>query len=215
MYILSENPSIANQFISELRDIHVQKDRMRFRINLERLGGLMAYEISKSLDYQLVDIQTPLTTTRTLLPREDVVLFSILRASLPFYQGFLKIFDFAKSGFIGASRQENHDGGEIQINLDYHVSPSVEGKIIILTDPMLATGKSFVRAIDQILTKGTPTMIHIAAIFAAPEGIAYIKTHLKIPHQIWIGTLDDHLNKLSYIVPGCGDAGDLAFGEKL
>lgn len=214
MFILSDTPSIANQFISELRDIHIQQDRMRFRLNLERLGEILAYEISKSLTYQTVEIQTPLANARAFLPEKELVIFSILRASLPFYQGFLNFFDNAESGFIGAFREESSKG-DIKINLGYHASPSIEGKTVILTDPMLATGKSFVRTIDTILTHGNPSIIHIAALFAAPEGIDYLKNHIKIPYQLWLGTLDKELNELSYIVPGCGDAGDLAFGTKL
>lgn len=214
MFILSDTPSIANQFITELRDIHVQQDRMRFRLNLQRLGEILAYEISKSLPYHSVEIQTPLAKAKAFLPEKELVIFSILRASLPFYQGFLNFFDNAESGFIGAFREESSKG-DIEINLGYHASPSIEGKTVILADPMLATGKSFIRTIDTILTHGTPSTIHIAALFAAPEGIAYLKNHLKTPYQLWLGTLDDRLNELSYIVPGCGDAGDLAFGDKL
>jgi uracil phosphoribosyltransferase len=214
MFILTDTPNIGNQFIAELRDIHIQQDRMRFRYNLERLGEILAYEISKTFSYQNKELETPLSKTTVLLPQSQIVLFSILRASLPFYQGFLNFYDDAESGFIGAFREESAEG-DIKINLGYHASPSVEGKTVILADPMLATGKSFVRSIEKILTHGTPALIHIVALFAAPEGLAYLQTHLSVPHQIWIGTLDDRLNELSYIVPGCGDAGDLAFGAKL
>lgn len=215
MFILSDTPNIANQFISELRDIDIQKDRMRFRYNLERLGAIMAYEISKTLTYKNIEIQTPLSKTYAYIPQKDLVLFSILRASLPFFQGFLNVFDGAESGFIGAYRAESSHDGNIQINLDYYSSPSIADKTIILADPMLATGKSFVRAIDKILTYGTPARIHIVSLFAAPEGIQYLKNNLKFPYDLWLGTIDEHLNELSYIVPGCGDAGNLAFGEKL
>lgn len=215
MFILSDTPSISNQFICELRDIDIQKDRMRFRFNLERLGAIMAYEISKSLPYENIEIQTPLSKTQAFIPKKNIVIFSILRASLPFYQGFLNFFDGAESGFIGAYRANISNEKDIEINLDYHSTPSITGKTIIIVDPMLATGKSFVRAIDKILTYGTPACIHIASLFAAPEGIEYLKKHLNCSYHIWLGTLDDHLNELSYIVPGCGDAGNLAFGDKL
>ena len=214
MFILSETPSIANHLMAEMRDIKIQNDRMRFRKNLERLGEILAYEISKTLDYKAIEVETPLAKTIISTPESQVVLISVLRASLPFYQGFLNFFDEAESGFIGAFRDENKSG-EIKINLGYHASPSLQGKVIILADPMLATGKSIIRTLDTILSHGIPSMIHIAALFAAPEGIEYIEENLKLPYKLWLGSIDEKLNHLSYIVPGLGDAGDLAFGEKL
>lgn len=213
MFVLTRYPTIANQFLAELRSIEIQKDRMRFRKNLERLGEVLAYEISKTFSYEERDIQTPLATTTTKLPTEQPVIVAVLRASLPFYQGFLNFLDQAESGFIGAFRQEGE--GEIKINLGYHASPSLEGKTLILADPMLATGKSFIKSIQKLLEHGTPKMIHIAAAFASPEGIEYIQANLHLPHAFWLGAIDEKLNHLSYIVPGIGDAGDLAFGEKL
>lgn len=197
-----------------MRDISIQKDRMRFRKNLERLGEILAYEISKSLEFKDQDIATPLAKTQMSIPSSQVVLVSVLRASLPFYQGFLNFFDSAESGFIGAFRNES-ESGEIIINLNYHASPSLEGKVVILADPMLATGKSIIRTLDTIVSHGIPAIIHIAALFAAPEGIKYIEENLDLPYKLWLGTVDEKLNHLSYIVPGLGDAGDLAFGEKL
>lgn len=214
MFILSETPSIANQFMGEMRDITIQHDRMRFRKNMERLGEILAYEISKSLPYKSQQVATPLAKTQILIPESQIVLVSVLRASLPFYQGFLNFFDTAESGFIGAFRDEN-ESGEIKINLGYHASPSLEGKVVILADPMLATGKSIIRTLDTIVSHGTPAMIHIAALFAAPEGIKYIEETMNLPYKLWLGTIDEKLNHLSYIVPGLGDAGDLAFGGKL
>lgn len=214
MFILSETPSIANQFMAEMRDIRIQNDRMRFRKNLERLGEILAYEISKSLDFKAQEIETPLAKTIIYTPDSQLVLISVLRASLPFYQGFLNFFDEAESGFIGAFREEN-ESGEIKINLGYHAAPSLQGKVILLADPMLATGKSIIRTLDTIVSHGIPSMIHIAALFAAPEGIKYIEENLKLPYKLWLGSVDEKLNHLSYIVPGLGDAGDLAFGEKL
>lgn len=213
MFILTQNNSIANQFIAELRDVHVHSERMRFRKNLERLGEILAYEISKSLHFESKEIETPLKKTQMEVPKEQLVLVAVLRASLPFYQGFLNFFDQAESGFIGAFREEG--AKELEINLGYHASPNLDGKTVILADPMLATGKSFIRSIEALLTHGTPKKIHIAAAFAAPEGINYLESNLKIPHSLWLGTLDEKLNDLNYIVPGLGDAGDLAFGEKL
>lgn len=214
MFILSHTPSIANQFMAEMRDTAIQKDRMRFRKNLERLGEILAYEISKSLNYQSQVVQTPLSSINVLTPSENPVIVSVLRASLPFYIGFLNFFDRAESGFVGAFREEENKG-EIKINLGYHASPSLEGKILILTDPMLATGKSLVESIYSLCKNGIPKHIHIATGFAAPEGVKFIKENLKIPHSFWIGSLDERLNEQFYIVPGLGDAGDLAFGPKI
>ena len=213
MFILSNQPSIANQFLAELRDIRTQQDRMRFRKNLERLGELLAYEVSKTLSYQTKEVQTPLQSTQMELPVDQVVLVAVLRAALPFYQGFLNSFDQAESGFIGAFRQE--DGEKIGVNLGYHASPNLENKVLILVDPMLATGTSCVTALKTLLEHGTPKAIHIVAAFAAPEGVEYLSRHLNISYSLWLGTLDEKLNSKSYIVPGLGDAGDLAFGEKL
>jgi uracil phosphoribosyltransferase len=213
MYILSNQPSIANQFIAELRSIHIQKDRLRFRKNLERIGEILAYEISKTMDYKIVEVETPLAISKVEVPKHQPVIIAVLRASLPFYQGFLNFFDMAESGFIGAFREEKKSA--ISINLGYHASPDITGKEIILADPMLATGKSIIESIQTLLRHGEPRIIHIAAAFAAPEGVDYIKNNLKIPHKIWLGALDEKLNSQSYIVPGLGDAGDLAFGEKL
>ncbi|SDD73196.1 uracil phosphoribosyltransferase [Algoriphagus faecimaris] len=215
MLILNSKPSIANKFIAEMRDPAIQKDRFRFRKNLERLGEILAYEISKTLKYQQTETSTPLGKASIELPVDELVLFSVLRASLPFYQGFLNFFDQAESGFIGAYREENKNQQEIHINLGYVASPSIENKVIILADPMLATGRSFIKSIQSISQHGKPKCIHIAAAVAAPEGIAYIKENMKLPHKIWIGALDEKLNSSSYIIPGLGDAGDLAFGPKL
>ncbi|MBA4302312.1 MAG: uracil phosphoribosyltransferase [Cyclobacterium sp.] len=213
MFVLEEINSIGNQFIAELRDITIQRDRLRFRKNLERIGEILAYEISKSFPYQEKEIQTPLAKTKIKTPSIDPVIFAVLRASIPFYQGFLNFFDRAESGFIGAFREEGSN--EVAINLGYHASPNLEGKTVILADPMLATGKSFVRSIETILTHGTPEIIHIVAIIASPEGVKYIKENVKVPYKLWLGALDLSLNEKFYIVPGLGDAGDLAFGEKI
>ncbi|MEB2786210.1 uracil phosphoribosyltransferase [Algoriphagus persicinus] len=214
MFILSDTPSIANHFLREMRDIRIQNDRMRFRRNLERMGEILAYEISKSFEYVSEEIDTPLTSTAALKPIEQPVIISVMRASLPFYNGFLNYFDQADSGFIGAFRDESQPG-EITVQLGYHASPSLEGRVIILADPMLATGKSLVESINTILSHGTPKHIHIASVIAAPEGIQYIKENTTCIYSLWIGAIDEKLNHQSYIVPGLGDAGDLAFGPKL
>jgi len=214
MFILSETPSIANQFMAEMRDTVIQKDRMRFRKNLERLGEILAYEVSKTLAYKPELIQTPLAKMNILTPADKPVIVSVLRASIPFYQGFLNFFDQAESAFIGAFREEENNG-EIKINLGYHASPFLGEKILIITDPMLATGKSLMESIDTLSKNGIPKHIHIAALFAAPEGIKFIKENLRIPYSFWIGSIDEKLNEQFYIVPGLGDAGDLAFGPKI
>jgi len=213
MFILSQQPSIANQFLAELRDKQIQKDRMRFRKNLERLGEVLAFEVSKTLSYQKKEIQTPLEQMEMQLTSDQVVLVAVLRAALPFYQGFLNFFDQAESGFIGAFREES--GAELTVNLGYHASPNLDNKVLILVDPMLATGQSCVESLQTLLKHGTPKAIHLVAAFAAPEGVEHLKKSITIPFSLWLGTLDEKLNSLSYIVPGLGDAGDLAFGEKI
>ena len=213
MFILSQQTSIANQFLAELRDKHIQKDRMRFRKNLERLGEVLAFEVSKTLTYQTKEIQTPLEKTEMQLPADQVVVVAVLRAALPFYQGFLNFFDQAESGFIGAFREES--GSSLTVNLGYHASPNLDNKVLILVDPMLATGQSCVESLQTLLKHGTPKAIHLVAAFAAPEGVKHLKKSITVPYSLWLGTLDAQLNSQSYIVPGLGDAGDLAFGEKI
>lgn len=216
MFILNQSKSIANQFLSELRDIHVQKDSMRFRKNLERLGEIMAYEVSKSLTYQNKEIKTPLQTTNLPVLAEQPVLIGILRAALPFFQGFLNFYDQSESGFVGAYRQEKKmEGEELEIDFLYQAAPSIEGKEVILIDPMLATGKSYVTTIEHLLRNGKPKKIHIVSVIGAPEGVAHISENTKIPIQFWICAMDEKLNDQAYILPGLGDAGDLSFGEKI
>jgi uracil phosphoribosyltransferase len=213
MFILSQQPSIANQFLGELRNKQIQKDRMRFRKNLERLGEILAYEVSKTLTYKEQEVQTPLEKAKIQLPSDQVVLVAVLRAALPFYQGFLNFFDQAESGFIGAFREES--GAELTVNLGYHASPNLDNKVLILVDPMLATGQSCIESLQTLLKHGTPKSIHLVAAFAAPEGVEHLKKSITVPYSLWLGTLDAQLNAQSYIVPGLGDAGDLAFGEKI
>ena len=213
MFVLSKFDSVGNQFIAELRDVSVQGDRLRFRKNLERIGEILAYEISKTFSYQTKIVETPLAEASVRVPATNPVIIAVLRASLPFYTGFLNFFDKAESGFIGAFREEGE--GEIRINLGYHAGPGLQGKTVILADPMLATGRSFARTIEAILSHGVPGIIHIAAAIASPEGIKYLDETIQVPYKLWIGAVDQSLNAQSYIVPGLGDAGDLAFGEKL
>jgi uracil phosphoribosyltransferase len=213
MIILNHSNSIANCYLADLRNVAVQQDRLRFRTNLERLGTLMAYEVSKSLDFESKTITTPLKETSVQLPNDDIVLISILRAALPFMDGFLKVYDKASVGFIGAWRKE--EGDSIEVSLDYTAAPDLNGKTVILMDPMLATGKSLVVALNQILKNGRPKKMHICSVISAPEGISYVKENIKIDYQMWTWAVDEKLNEQSYIVPGLGDAGDLSFGSKI
>jgi uracil phosphoribosyltransferase len=214
MFVLNQQNSIASQFIAELRNIQTQHDRMRFRKNMERLGEILAYELSKSLTYQEIDVETPLAGMKVAKLVHQPVLIGILRAALPFYQGFLNCFDNADSGFIGAYRKPE-ESSEIEIDFLYKAAPSITGKEVILIDPMLATGKSILATIDHLLENGQPKMIHIASVIAAPEGLQYLQNNINVPHKFWLGALDQKLNNKSYIIPGLGDAGDLCFGEKL
>ena len=214
MFILSETNSIANHFIAELRDINIQQDSMRFRKNMERLGEILAYEVSKTLTYQPAMVQSPLAMAHTNLLTNQPVLVTILRASLPFYQGFLNIFDRAENAFIGAYRGKHRSDETFDIQMDYLASPDLNNKTIILIDPMLATGKSLLKSYEALLTYGKPAKIIIAAAIAAPEGVAFLQK--EIPDaDFFMGSLDEKLNHKFYIVPGLGDAGDLAYGEKL
>lgn len=208
---LGDGPSIAHAFLSDLRDVSRQKDRLRFRQSVERLGSIMAVEISKGLEYHSVSVQTPLGTKNHYQLKHQPVLVTVLRAGLPYFQGFQNIFDQADCGFIGAYRQE---GNEIKIKVDYVASPDLNDRDVILIDPMLATGKSLVDAVVQLRKKGSFKKLFIASLIAAPEGIKHLEQELgDVP--IYTFSIDEKLNAQSYIVPGLGDAGDLSFGEKL
>ena len=212
-FILNQTHSIANYMLLELRDRAIQQHTSRFRKNVEKLGSLMAYEISKKLGYHSVKVQTPLGVSDIQVLNQQPVLITVLRAGLPYFQGFLDVFDQADCGFIGAFRKEG--SSEIEINLNYIATPSLEGRDVILIDPMLATGKSFMKSVDAMLAYGKPAHLYIAALVAAPEGLAYLKENLSVPHSIWTCALDEKLNEHFYIVPGLGDAGDLCYGEKI
>ncbi len=212
IHILTEEPSLANQFISELRDVNVQRDALRFRRNLERLGEIMAFKISEQLEYTPWPVQTPLAVCEQLHLTEYPVLATVLRAGLPFHQGFLNYFDQSPSAFVAAYRIEAT--AELTVNVDYLAAPSLQDRVLLLVDPMLATGKSLALTYQAMLRFGTPRQVYIAAAIASPEGVAHLQSEL--PHtKIWLGALDESLNEHSYIVPGLGDAGDLAFGAKL
>jgi len=212
---LSEKNSVLNQFLAEIRDISIHKDSLRFRRNIERIGEIMAYELSKSLDYQEVAIQTPLGLKKTTQIADSIVIASILRAGLPLHMGFLNYFDKAENGFISAYRfHPNHDD-YFEIKVEYQAVADINNKCLLLADPMLATGQSIQAVYKRLMERGTPSTIHIAVVIAAPEGIAYLEKHLPDNCHLWIASIDEKLNKHSYIVPGLGDAGDLAYGIKL
>ena len=213
MFILNTQNSIANQFLKELRSTSLQKDRMRFRRNLERLGEIMAYEVSKDMEYTSAEIETPLKITTVQEIRKQPVIIPILRAAIPFFQGVVNYFDHADCGFIGAYRKE--DEAELEIEFGYMAAPDIQGKEVILVDPMLASGKSFIKSINNLFKYGIPSKIHIVAVIASPEGVSYVEENLVIPHKFWLCALDEALNDSYYIVPGLGDAGDLAYGSKL
>ena len=210
----AEQNSIVNQFMSELRDKGIQQDRMRFRRNLERIGEIMAYEISRTLNYSTRQITTPLGEKDLNLPANPVVLATILRAGLGFHQGFLSYFDKAENAFISAYRQYTNET-DFDIHVEYIASPTLENKVMILADPMLATGKSMELCYNALCaSKGTPAVTHVAAVIASRQAIEYVEKHLPPNTVIWVADIDDTLNAHGYIVPGLGDAGDLAFGEK-
>ncbi len=213
--ILAKKKSLMNLFISELRDKEIQKDSMRFRRNMERIGEIFAYEISQQFDYKEQEITTPLGTSNMSIPQSKIVNATILRAGLPFHNGFLNYFDKAENAFISAHRKYHKDGS-FTIQFEHLSSPSIDNKILILSDPMLASGASMEIAYKALLERGTPTHTHIVTIIASNQGVNYVKKHINMKNvSIWIGDMDDELTSKSYIVPGLGDAGDLAFGSKM
>jgi uracil phosphoribosyltransferase len=212
--ILSEQNSLVSRFIAELRDVNIQNDRARFRRNLERIGEIAAYEISKEMPYQLQDFTTPLGVAPMQVPAEQPVVATILRAGLPLHQGILNYFDQADNAFISAYRK-HHKDGSFEISLEYVAAPSLEGRIVILTDPMLATGQSMVMTYKAMLERGMPSHTHVVSVIASNQGVEYVKKHLSANITLWVGAVDEELTAQSYIVPGLGDAGDLAYGDKI
>lgn len=210
---LSERHSLLSNWVSELRDVEMQLDAMRFRRNLERIGAIAAYEISKQLLWKEVEVQTPLGIHKSKVLALQPVLATILRAGLPMHQGMLNFFDRADNAFIAAYRKHRRDG-TFDIKLEYISSPSLEGRVLIISDPMLATGSSLVKAIDVIKEEGEPLEIHIVCAIACTVGIEYVLREAGENIKIWCGDIDDELTAKGYIVPGLGDAGDLAFGSK-
>lgn len=212
--ILGGRGSLFDQFLGELRNVEVQNDRMRFRRNLERIGELMAYEISKDMEWNPGMLTTPLGEVELPVLEEPPVVATILRAGLPLHQGILNYFDHADNCFISAYRMNHKDDGSFDIKIEYLSSPSLEGRTVILCDPMLATGGSMVLAYKAMLKRGNPKHVHIVAAIASREGLEYCQRHLPKNCTIWIAGLDEELTAQAYIVPGLGDAGDLAFGGK-
>lgn len=212
---ISEKNSILNRFVSELRDTKIQTDRMRFRRNIERIGEILAYELSKTLSFEQKEVTTPLGTTSIKLPEENLVICSILRAGIPLHNGLLNYLDNAESSFISAYRHHPDNEADFEIVVEYLASPSLEDKILILADPMLATGRSLVSVYEALKKLGTPRKIHVVSVIGADEGIELVEASLPKDSELWIATIDKELDSHGYIVPGLGDAGDLAFGPKL
>lgn len=203
--------------MAEIRDVEYQKNRLLFRNNIERIGEYVAFELSKTLQYETRDVVTPLGVSRVNVPTDDIVLATIFRAGVPFHQGFLNVFDHAGNAFVSAYRtyvDEAHH--EVGIHVEYLATPSLEGKTLIIADPMLATGGSMELGYKAFLTKGTPKAVHVACVIATPEGIEHVKASLPDDRTtIWCAAIDPSLNENKYIVPGLGDAGDLCYGDKL
>jgi uracil phosphoribosyltransferase len=211
---LNESNSVLNQFVSEIRNVEVQNDRLRFRRNIERIGEIMAYEMSKAFRYSPKNIQTPLGVASVSTHDNNIVLSTILRAGLPFHQGFLNYFDGAENAFVSAYRKYT-DEKNFDIHIEYIASPRIDGKTLVIVDPMLATGGSMELSYRAMLTKGTPAEIHIASVIASRQAIEHVKRVFPDANTtVWCAAIDPEINAHSYIVPGLGDAGDLAFGEK-
>ena len=212
---LAKEKSILNKFLAEIRNVAVQKDSMRFRRNIERIGEVLGYELSKKLSFKNKDIKTPLGVKSIETPVKDVILCSILRAGLPLHNGLLNYFDDAENAFISAYRHHPNNDEEFEIVVEYFASPSIDGKTLLLVDPMLATGRSLVAVYEAIKKYGTPKKIEIVSVIGSAEGVKYIKEFFPENTDLWIADIDEGLNDKGYIVPGLGDAGDLAYGPKM
>ncbi len=213
IFNLNERETIANKFVAEIRSVQIQGDRMRFRRNLERLGEILAYEISKTLEYEEVEVETPMGIANINIPKDKIVLSTILRAGLPLHQGMLNVFDEADNAFVSAYRR-HHKNGSFEIKLEYVSCPELQDAVLILADPMLATGSSIVTTLNELATYGQPKAIHVATAIAAQPGLDHVRRHFP-EVNLWIGAVDEELTAKSYIVPGLGDAGDLSFGAKI
>ncbi|MEC3906321.1 uracil phosphoribosyltransferase [Tamlana sp. 2201CG12-4] len=212
---ISQQNSILNHFLSEMRDINIQKDSMRFRRNIERIGEILGYEMSKILNYKSKTIETPLGNSPINLVTNDIVLCSVLRAGVPLHNGLLNYFDKAENAFISAYRHHKHNPDSFEIIVEYLACPNLENKTLILADPMLATGQSMVATFEALKPFGTPKAVHLISVIGAQEGVDFVKNNFDSNTHLWIAAIDETLNEKGYIVPGLGDAGDLAFGEKL
>ena len=212
---LEKTDSVFNQYMAELRDAVIQQDRMRFRRNLERIGEVMAYEISKSFEYDDEEVTTPLGIKQIRTMHEQPVIATILRAGLPFHNGMLSMFDQADSAFIAAYRKYDKNEEDSEIRVEYFSSPDIEDRILILCDPLLATGESIVKTLNGLMEDTVPKEIHIAVAVASQDGLDYVeRTMSRLPVTIWVGSIDEELTARAYVVPGIGDVGDLAYGEK-
>lgn len=212
---ISQQNSILNTYISEIRSKSIQKDSMRFRRNIERIGEILGYEMSKTLSYKVSNVETPLGSSKIALPENDIVLCSILRAGIPLHNGLLNYFDTAENAFISAYRHHKHNPESFEIIVEYLACPSLKNKTLILADPMLATGQSMVATFEALKPFGTPKELHLISVIGAQEGVDFVDKHFDNNTHLWIASIDKKLNEKGYIVPGLGDAGDLAFGEKL
>ena len=213
--ILSKEKSVLLQYLAEIRDKDIQKDRMRFRRNIERIGEIMSYELSKTLSYQPAKVTTPLGEKETQLLAEDLIVCSVLRAGLPLHLGVLNYFDKADNAFISAYRKRNPRTNELEIDVEYFAGPDLQGKTLLLVDPMLATGKSLLAVFNALQKNGKPAKTHILSIIASREGIDFLEKQLNANVELWTADIDPVLNEKAYIVPGLGDAGDLAFGPRV
>jgi len=212
---LEKTDSVFNQYMAELRDVVIQQDRMRFRSNLERIGQVMAYEISKSFEYDDEEVNTPLGIKQIRTMHEQPVIATILRAGLPFHNGMLSMFDQADSAFIAAYRKYDKNEEDSEIRVEYFSSPDIEDRILIVCDPLLATGESIVKTLNGLMEDMMPKEIHIAVAVASQDGLDYVeRTMSRLPVTIWVGSVDEELTARAYVVPGIGDVGDLAYGEK-
>ena len=212
---LEKTDSVFNQYMAELRDAVIQQDRMRIRRNLERIGEVMAYEISKSFEYDDEEVTTPLGIKQIRTMHEQPVIATILRAGLPFHNGMLSMFDQADSAFIAAYRKYDKNEEDSEIRVEYFSSPDIEDRILILCDPLLATGESIVKTLNGLMEDMMPKEIHIAVAVASQDGLDYVeRTMSRLPVTIWVGSIDEELTARAYVVPGIGDVGDLAYGEK-
>jgi uracil phosphoribosyltransferase len=211
---LQQQSTVLNAYIAELRDVQIQKDPLRFRKNIERIGSILGYELSKSLNYSPAEITTPLGISKIELVADPLVICSVLRAGLPLHNGLLDCFDKAENSFISAYRHHNSET-EFEIRVEYLASPSLEGKTLILADPMLATGQTFVNVLQALKPLGTPKSVHLVSVIGSQPGVDYLNRVLPEKYSLWIAAIDPKLDKHGYIVPGLGDAGDLCFGKKL